>query len=580
MTESGRIILKSRHAPETISLLEAAADQFSDDTALLNAIAMWDERLTAVAKRFMASADGSARHEPLFDIEIGSAAPQAEERVIGLLRLEQRRCPIINHSSAAFALDKNGVITVANEMARNQLELQEGHRFDAGLLDPLFRSVMPALYAALNDTNGEATSKIVRIGSGETGQTLFEARVANAAGADEPWIIFRKIGISLTNQGAQFLGEAFELTESEIAVIRLIMDGCTTKAIAARRATAEGTVRTQLKSIFAKTGTSGQTELLRIVSGISLFQASKQSGIRTSEMLDVRKAESKKRLIRISGGHTIEIDESGDPSGKPFLSLHGLFLGYSFPSVAEELLLSNGLRRIGLLRPGFGRSTPGDPGESIGHIVGKFVEVLDALGIKKCPVVAHGFGGAYAFALAHHFPERVSAVVNIGAYLPTGDMESIIRLSGFQRALMFSAKHSPMLFSFFSRAAQRVFERDGMVVFLKRYLGSSQTDVTMLKDNEMESAMRMRLNLSHAQEIETYRQECLMQMSDLSAYAKHPGVPVTIVHGSEDPVFPVESIRKAAIDLQADVFHEVKNCGQLMLYSHPEIAIEAICAHA
>lgn len=580
MTESGRSILKNRHAPETINLLEAAADQFSDDTALLNAISMWDERLTAVAKRFVENVDGTAPHEPLFDIEIGSVAPLAEERVIGLLRLEQRRRPILSHGAAAFAIDKHGTVTVANEMARDQLLLRDGHMFDDDLVDPLFRSVMPMLYASLNDSGDATLSKIVRIGSGETGQTLFEARASNQAGADDPWIIFRKIGISLTNQGAQFVSEAFDLTESEIAVIRLIMDGCSTKVIATRRATAEATVRTQLKSIFAKTGTSGQTELLRIVSGISLFQASRQSGVRAKELPLLRQTESQKRLIRISGGQTIEIDESGDPSGKPFLSLHGLFLGFGFPGVAEELMVSRGLRRIGLLRPGFGRSTPVDATESIADIVGKFVEVLDALSIEKCPVVAHGFGGAYAFALAHHHPDRISAVVNIGAYLPTGNMDSIIRLSGFQRALMFSAKHSPMLFSFFSRAAQRVFERDGMVAFLKRYLGSSQTDVAILQNNELESSMRMRLNLSHAQEIETYRQECLMQMSDLSAYAKHPGVPVAIVHGSDDPVFPVESIRKAAIDLKADVFHEVKNCGQLMLYSHPEIAIEAIRTYA
>lgn len=576
VTENGRSILKGGHAPETLSLLEAAADQFSDDTALLNAIAAWDERLTAVAKRFIASGDDTANREPLFDIEIASVAPEAEERVIGLLRLEERRRPIINHGSAAFALDKNAKIIVANEMARDQLSLRDGRRFDDNLVDPLFRSVMPILYAALNETHGETVSKIVRIGSGETGQTLFEARATNQARTEDPWIIFRKIGISLTIQGAQFVSEAFDLTESEIAVIRLIMDGCSTKVIAIRRATAEATVRSQLKSIFAKTGTSGQTELLRIVSGISLFQASRQSGIGAREMPSSRQEEGTKRLIRISGGHTIEIDESGDPSGKPFLSLHGLFLGYSFPSAAEGLLVSHGLRRIGLLRPGFGRSTPVDTNNSMADTVSKFIEVMDALNIEKCPVVAHGFGGAYAFALAHHHPDRVSAVINIGAYLPTDNMDSIIKLSGFQRALMFSAKHSPMLFSFFSRAAQRVFERDGMVAFLKRYLGSSQTDIAMLTDNEMESTMRMRLNLSHAQEIETYRQECLMQMSDLSAYAKHPGVPVSIIHGSEDPVFPVESIRKAAIELNADVFHEVSNCGQLMLYSHPEIAIEAI----
>ncbi len=579
MTESGRSILKNRHAPETINLLEAAAEQFSDDTALLNAIAIWDRRLTDVAKKFADRADNSAQREPMFDIEIGSVAPEAEEWVIGLLRLEERRRPILNHGSAAFALDKNAKVIVANAMARDQLSLREGQIFDDNLVDPLFRSVMPSLYAALNQS-GEILSKIVRIGSGETGQTLFEARAANQAGADDPWIIFRKIGISLTAQGAQFVSEAFDLTESEIAVIRLIMEGCSTKVIATRRATAEATVRSQLKSIFAKTGTSGQTELLRIVSGISLFQASKHSGIRAKELPLLKQAENQKRLVRISGGHTIEIDESGDPSGKPFLSLHGLFLGYSFPSVAEGLLVSHGLRRIGLLRPGFGRSTPVDASDSIADIVSKFIEVLDALNIEKCPVVAHGFGGAYAFALAHHHPDRISAVINIGAYLPTDNMDSIIRLSGFQRALMFSAKHSPMLFSFFSRAAQRVFERDGMVAFLRRYLGSSQTDIDILQNNELESSMRMRLNLSHAQEIESYRQECLMQMSDLSAYAKHPGVPVAIVHGSEDPVFPVESIRKAAIELKADVFHEVSNCGQLMLYSHPEIAIEAIRSYA
>ena len=560
--------------------MEAAADQFSDDNALLNAIAAWDERLTAVAKRFMANADGSTPHEPLFDIEIGSAAPQAEERVIGLLRLEQRRHPIITHGTAAFAVDVHRLVTVANEQARDQLELRDGQPFDSDLVDPLFRPAVAALQAALHENPGEPLSKIVRLGSGDTGQTLFEARVTSPAGTDEPWIVFRKIGISLTQQGAQFLSEAFELTESEVSVIRLIMDGCSAKTIATRRATAEATVRTQLKSIFAKTGTSGQTELLRIVSGISLFQASRQSGAASPRVPLPSQTDAQRRVIRISGGHTIEIDESGDPSGKPFLSLHGLFLGYSFPAVAEAHLISHGLRRIGLLRPGFGRSSPGDPAESLEDIVRKFVDVLDALGIEKCPVVAHGFGGAYAFALAHHYPDRIAAVVNIGAYLPTDNMDSIIRLSGFQRALMFSAKHSPMLFSFFSRAAQRVFERDGMVAFLKRYLGSSQTDVAMLKDNEMESSMRMRLNLSHAQEIETYRQECLMQMSDLSAYAKHPGVPVAIIHGSEDPVFPVESIRKAAIALDADVFHEVKDCGQLMLYSHPEIAIEAIRAYA
>ena len=169
-----------------------------------------------------------------------------------------------------------------------------------------------------------------------------------------------------------------------------------------------------------------------------------------------------------------------------------------------------------------------------------------------------------------------SKLFNPSAFLPAANMASVIRLSGFQRALMFAAQHSPAMFSFFARTAERVLERDGIIEFLRRYLGSSKADIDILSRHETESSIRMRLNLAQAQQIETYRQECILQISDLSAYARHPGVPTIVIHGTEDPVFPVDLARKAAAAVKVDRFHELPDCGQLILYARPDVAVDAI----
>ncbi len=568
----------SRLSGETLALMEEAADRFADDATLMAAIGIWDEKLTAAAKRLIGSSTDSEAWGPLFDYEIMHIVSQAENGVIGLLKHEQRRRAIQNLPSSAFVIDQFGTVLVANDAARALLGLSELRKLPDNLIDAAFMNAYRALLDACADPAADSRSAIVRMGKDETSQFLFEARIK--PDGDDGIIVFRKIGIGLTDVGARFLADAFELTDSEVGIIKLLMEGLLPKEIAARRNTAEGTVRTQLKSIYLKTGTSGQTELMRIVSGISLFQVAKTSGDIQKLLRPQAGAASDGRLVSIGGGHFVQVNESGAEVGKPFLSLHGLFLGYAFPTDAENLLKSKGLKRIGLMRPGFGRSTPAAQGETLGEIVDRFTQVMDALGIDKCPVVAHGFGGAHAFAFANRHPERVSALILIGAFLPVANMATVIRLSGFQRALMFAAQHSPAMFTFFARTAARVLERDGIIEFLRRYLGSSKADIEILSHHETESSIRMRLNLAQAQQIETYRQECLMQISDLTPYARHPNVPVIVIHGTQDPVFPVELVRKAAKALKVDAFHELSDCGQMILYARPEVAVDAIAQYA
>lgn len=55
------------------------------------------------------------------------------------------------------------------------------------------------------------------------------------------------------------------LTPAELGVLTLLLDGETPSEIAATRGVAISTVRTQLKRLFAKTGTRRQADLVRCV---------------------------------------------------------------------------------------------------------------------------------------------------------------------------------------------------------------------------------------------------------------------------------------------------------------------------
>lgn len=60
----------------------------------------------------------------------------------------------------------------------------------------------------------------------------------------------------------QLLKAAYGLTEAESAVALLLSGGLSTEAISEQRQVSNGTTRMQLKSLFAKTGTHSQVELL------------------------------------------------------------------------------------------------------------------------------------------------------------------------------------------------------------------------------------------------------------------------------------------------------------------------------
>ena len=71
---------------------------------------------------------------------------------------------------------------------------------------------------------------------------------------------------------AEVLQGLFDLTPAEARVAQAIVGGETVEQIAVRSGVSSGTVRAQLKSIFAKTGQSRQADLVNLLGATALFR--------------------------------------------------------------------------------------------------------------------------------------------------------------------------------------------------------------------------------------------------------------------------------------------------------------------
>ena len=111
-------------------------------------------------------------------------------------------------------------------------------------------------------------------------------------------------------------------------------------------------------------------------------------------------------------GCTIHCLESGDPAGRAVVLLHGMkFQAETWRELGTLAQLADqGLRVLAVDMPGFGRSParPLPPGEVVHRL-------LDKLDIDRAVLVGPSMGGRVAMEYAIAHPERLAALVLVGA---------------------------------------------------------------------------------------------------------------------------------------------------------------------
>ncbi|MFM7064151.1 MAG: alpha/beta fold hydrolase, partial [Actinomycetes bacterium] len=116
--------------------------------------------------------------------------------------------------------------------------------------------------------------------------------------------------------------------------------------------------------------------------------------------------------LAVGGGHTIVVEEAGNPDGKPVLVVHGGPGGGSSPRHYQ--FFDPAAYRVVLVdQRGAGRSRPH---ASVEHnttwdLVGDIEAIRELLGIERWLVFGGSWGSALALAYSQTHPERVTELV-------------------------------------------------------------------------------------------------------------------------------------------------------------------------
>lgn len=129
--------------------------------------------------------------------------------------------------------------------------------------------------------------------------------------------------------------------------------------------------------------------------------------------------------LKVDGGRRLGFAEFGPPTGRSLFWLHGTpGARRQIPSEARDFAEREGIRIVGVDRPGIGSSTP--------HVYDRIADfatdlgvVADRLGIHEMGVIGLSGGGPYALAAGHALADRVKAVGVLGGVAPTTGPDAI-----------------------------------------------------------------------------------------------------------------------------------------------------------
>ncbi len=252
---------------------------------------------------------------------------------------------------------------------------------------------------------------------------------------------------------AKVLRELYQLTPAEARLAHMLVSGDALTDIAEKLGVSHNTVRNQLKSVFSKTGTKRQAELV----GLILSTPANPDFPDVSSLLDKNQQTRKdrigsKKVMLLDNGHEIHYFDIGDANGKPVLYLHEFVAWDWWNLIGQDKIALQGVRLIVPLRPGYlGSHLDSELSfESWCSDIGCF---LNDLKVKK--VVSMGFssGGAFAASLAFYLPERCERLVLISSTAPVGSISEMdTARPAMSRLVLGFAKHAPRVYQRFFRA--------------------------------------------------------------------------------------------------------------------------------
>lgn len=244
--------------------------------------------------------------------------------------------------------------------------------------------------------------------------------------------------------------------------------------------------------------------------------------------------------------------------GQRVLLLHGLgATSHIWRRVAQRL---SGFQTIAVDLPGCGRSAMGPPSTSIAEVATLVDALMAELGEDPYAVAGHSLGGAVALELARTRPARITAAGLINAVVRPSPLVTVAAMPGFGDTLFRVAALLPP-----SRLSTRL--------YLMGIFGRARRVTSEVVDDYLAAAAGP-----------DYFQRLLSGLRGLATWSAGErlsklSVPIAVVWGARDPLFPLAEGRRLAAALPGSRLHVLAQCGHCPPEESPEEVAEILRLH-
>lgn len=563
----GRAFMQNVDPRQKAEIIDHIYDVALDPARYEQLLDVWERRIGPLRHQ---SGFGEQTDLLAFDPDIVQHASRASE-FLGRLREPDEptwHVKLVTEVAAAFCTTPSGQILDANHAAKILFGIEIGKDISTLKLNVDEASQLGEAIKVASAKNGRPS--LLRFGASESDRAVVfhVAPVHDQTG--QPIAFVRTSELGWPENLTALMQDAFKLTDAELEIVRSLVEGKSIKAICAERKRSMDTVRTQIRSILAKTETRSQTELIRIT--LSLMDVVGQSLSET----EPRTATGGKLLpipfqsMMQPGNRRYDWIEFGKPNGRTCLFLpidYGLI---RWPASAEKEAFRRGIRVVVPVRAGYGHSGQLPPRvDYAGETAADLARLLDHLGIRQAAVLPLGADIRYAMRLAIARPDLVTGILACSGTLPISTPAQYDRMGKWHKFILANARYAPLILPFLVRAGFSLARRIGKEQFLNSVNAGSPADIRTFADPEVREAMLLGSEISLSDwhiAYEAFARECIDSETDWSEIVRKCPVPVKMLQGGEDPQSPKATIEEL-IPLYPNLDIEiVDNAGQLLFF--------------
>jgi len=511
-----------------------------------------------------------ARKEQVLDlIEAEHHFGQAANAFMRLWRQDDFRALGMRGGNDFIFLDKNGTVVSI------QIENEQDYSFTSGqsvFTAPTDVDAETALKDSLKQitaARSESLLCIVPFYQTDGQRTLW---ALTPAGPEENGVIAKlgRVAFDWSQAAGAAIAEAFALSNSEQEILKTLVQGQSLADLAKQRERSIETVRTQAKSLLAKTGVGSQLDLVRLFAAITLITPELDIPI-YGRPDDPTPAGS--LTLTLPDKRQMQVDTHGPATGRPVIFLHNMYSGTIMPRPVLQALDRYGLKLICPWRAGFAKSTAhaSEPASPERAFASDLAFLLDTLGIGETICVGHMSSAVYAAAAAALMPDRIRDAAAIAGFPPFLSRKHIDRLPTWPRLYAYTARYFPKALSLLVRGTFGLLVTNRIEVLFDNLFAGEPFDIDVVASAGNRELFLNDFRRAFEQGTDGYETDAALAASDWSAWlGRLAPRRMTFIHGVRDPVTPFDLVSEIATRRPEIELRPIDNAGQFVLYQSPE----------